>query len=320
MGGGHVDISILMITYNHEKYIAQAIESVLAQETRLEYELVIGEDCSTDRTREIVLDFQRRYPDKIRLLLRDRNLGMQRNFLDTLRACRGKYIAWLEGDDYWLGTDKLQKQADFLDSHPDYAICFHSVSILNEGHVVEPYLWNELWKKNTFTLEELLVADFIPSCSAMFRNGLTPELPDRFFQLGHSDWPIFVLIARHGLIGYIEGRMAVYRLHAGGVTAQHDDLRRAQFALMLYDFLWPYLEPRYYALVKREKAQRYATLTFAYLDRGDRRNALDALVKCFTLAPLHSTIPLGLAARLLFKLSFPGSYRFFQMLRQSIRR
>ena len=124
-------VSVLTITYNHEKYIAQAIESVLIQEVNFDYELVIGEDCSTDKTREIVIDYQRKYPHKIRLLLNEKNLGMHRNFAQTYHACRGQYIAVLEGDDFWTSPHKLQKQVDFLDNNPDFAICFHNMQVIN---------------------------------------------------------------------------------------------------------------------------------------------------------------------------------------------
>src|SRR5579864_5088925 len=116
-------VSVMMITYNHERFIAQALESVLAQRVNFDYEIVIGEDCSTDRTREILLEFCRRYPKRIVPLLKDKNVGAMRNVEATLAACRGQYLALLEGDDYWTCEDKLQRQIDFLDEHPDYAIC-----------------------------------------------------------------------------------------------------------------------------------------------------------------------------------------------------
>lgn len=96
-----------MITYNHEKFISQAIESVLMKKTNFDYELVIGEDCSTDRTRKICIDYRKEYPDKIKLLLRESSLGIHRNFVDTLKECTGEYIVLLEGDDYWTETYML---------------------------------------------------------------------------------------------------------------------------------------------------------------------------------------------------------------------
>jgi len=113
-------VSVKMITYNHEPYIARAIEGVIGQKTEFPFELVISEDCSNDGTREIVLEYQRKYPDIIRVLISDQNIGATKNTYRTDRACRGKYIAYCEGDDYWHHPLKLQKQVDFLEANPDY--------------------------------------------------------------------------------------------------------------------------------------------------------------------------------------------------------
>src|SRR3954467_10474897 len=123
-------VSVAMITYNHEAFIAQAVESVMMQETGFPYELVISDDCSSDRTRQLAREFQRRYPDRIRLLLPETNLGMMNNFVQTLRACTGDYIALLEGDDYWLDAAKLEKQARLLDAPPEFPACFTRARII----------------------------------------------------------------------------------------------------------------------------------------------------------------------------------------------
>jgi glycosyltransferase involved in cell wall biosynthesis len=128
----NMKLSVAMITYNHERFIAQAIESVLAQKVDFDYEIVIGEDCSTDGTRAVIMDFQRRCPDRIVVLLRERNIGAMRNLAGTIAACRGKYLAVLEGDDYWTCANKLQKQVDFLDKHPDWAVCCTRAEVRNE--------------------------------------------------------------------------------------------------------------------------------------------------------------------------------------------
>lgn len=112
-------VSVHMLTYNHESYIAQAIEGVLMQKTDFPFELVIGEDCSTDRTREIVLEYRKKHPEIVRVITSARNVGPSANELRTDKACRGKYIAYCEGDDYWHHPLKLQKQADYLEVHPE---------------------------------------------------------------------------------------------------------------------------------------------------------------------------------------------------------
>src|SRR5467141_3301249 len=134
-------VSVLITTYNQEDFIAQAINSVLSQEVNFAYEIVIGEDASTDRTREMVLEFQAENPDKIRVLLRDpvaaerdrsAGVGGKRGFVNGLRACQGEYVALLECDAYWTDIQKLQKQVDFLENHPEYALCFHNATMVWE--------------------------------------------------------------------------------------------------------------------------------------------------------------------------------------------
>lgn len=115
-------VSVKMITYNHRPYVANAIEGVLRQQSSYPFELVIGEDCSTDGTRDIVLHYQKEYPTHVRVITSDSNVGMVRNGFRTEWACRGKYIAWCEGDDYWHHPLKLQKQVDYLESHPEVGL------------------------------------------------------------------------------------------------------------------------------------------------------------------------------------------------------
>jgi len=174
-------VSVLMTTYNHERFIAQAIESALMQQTDFDYEIVIGEDSSTDRTREIVIGYQKRYSDKIRLSLSERNLGNfgKPNFVRTLQACRGQYIAMLEGDDYWTDPLKLQKQVDFLDNHPECAICFHNVEVLAEDSQ-ENHLFFRRELKPIYTFDDLVRGSFFPTGSTVFRAGLIGEFPEWF--------------------------------------------------------------------------------------------------------------------------------------------
>ena len=122
-------VSARMITYNHAPYIARAIEGVLQQKTNFPFELVIGEDCSTDGTREIVFEYQKKYPDIIRVITSDSNVGSKKNGHRTSQACRGKYIAYCEGDDCWHHPGKLQKQVDYMESHPACGLVYSSYDV-----------------------------------------------------------------------------------------------------------------------------------------------------------------------------------------------
>ena len=125
-------ISVFLLTYNHEKYIAKAIESVLMQVTEYSYEILIADDCSTDRTSELVNEYYKKYPDKIKLIKPKHNIGATNLHCRFLDIARGKYIAGLEGDDYWCDKYKLQKQVDFLENHKEYIACTHRVNVVNE--------------------------------------------------------------------------------------------------------------------------------------------------------------------------------------------
>jgi glycosyltransferase involved in cell wall biosynthesis len=217
-------VTASLITYNHAPFIAQAIDSVLAQQTGFDFELLIGEDDSRDGTRQIVTDYLARQPHRIRLFLNDRKkvvyvngkpTGLW-NFANNIRHCRGDYIALLEGDDYWTSPLKLQKQVDFLESNPDCAMCFHNVRVLDDADPAREALHHTQPMRAKYDLEDLLRGNFMHTCSVMFRARLFQDFPRWYFKCPMGDWPLHVLNAQHGRIGYLDEVMAVYRRHANG--------------------------------------------------------------------------------------------------------
>ena len=216
-------LSVVMIAYNVERYVAQALDSVLMQQLEGDYEIVVGEDASTDGTGAIVADYARRHP-RIRLLRRERNLGMNRNFMETLLAARGRFIALLDADDYWTSPHKLRAQIDFLESHPECSICFHNAMVVYEDQAIEPHpfhvpeprhLLSHHVPKPFSSLADLAGGNFMQTCSVVFRAGLYGDLPPWYLSMPTFDWPLHLLNAEHGLIGYIDGIMGVYRVHSG---------------------------------------------------------------------------------------------------------
>ncbi len=209
-----VRVSVAMITYNHERYIEQAVRSVLIQTVDFPYEIVIGEDCSTDRTREILIELQRQHPDRIRLLEHPRNLGMLPNFVATLKACQGKYVALLEGDDYWVDDTKLQRQVDFLDAHPECSICHTNAYRVIEGQTItEAALWHLKPLPSRITTAHLLGEYGIVTCTAMYRHRLFDEFPV-WYTAGYSgDWTLHLLNLRYGEAGYLDQPTGAYRIH-----------------------------------------------------------------------------------------------------------
>ncbi len=273
-------VSVAMVTYNHEKFIAKALDSVLMQHTAFEYEIVLGEDCSTDNTRNIVTEYKRRYPDKITLFLNEKNMGMHGNGAQVLQACSGEYIAMLDGDDYWTSAEKLQKQVDFLDKHRDCSACFHDALIVAEDGSEEPIHYREEHKEFS-TVEDVLVDNFIPTAAVMFRRRLTEELPAWANSLKMGDWVLHILNAIHGPIGYIDETMSVYVVHRGGVWSMKTRQDHTLAMIELFEALDRHLPSQYRHSTARILRWRYAEASTVYEQSGDLKGAGSYAVKAF---------------------------------------
>jgi glycosyltransferase involved in cell wall biosynthesis len=210
-------VSVCIITYNQEKYIEQAILSALNQDTNFNFEIVIGDDCSNDSTREILLSYSIKYPDKVRLILNDINIGPVKNMSNVIKNCNGKYIALLEGDDYWNSDLKLRKQVEFLEEKNNYSICYHATNLVDINGDIKTILPLIKYRREKSTLIDLIENDsFMATCSVMFRNKLFEYFPDVFYtSRSVCDWSLNVLNAEHGDIGYINEVMSVYRSASG---------------------------------------------------------------------------------------------------------
>ena len=226
--------SVCMLTYNHENFISQAIKGVLMQKTNFPIELVIGEDYSTDNTRKICIDYKEKYPDKIKLLLPDNNLGMIPNFITTLYACTGKYIALCEGDDYWTDPLKLQKQVDFLEANEDFSICFHAVKILKEREktIVDDFITPEM--PDVTDIYRLAYGNYIHTPSVVFRrNEEVVKSMATLLSLSIGDYPLHMLNAKYGKIKKLPETMAVYRAGVGVWSLKDSSYRLPRWLNML---------------------------------------------------------------------------------------
>lgn len=277
-------LSVCMITYNHEKYIAQAIEGCLMQKTDFPVEIVIGEDCSTDKTRSICLEYKNKYPDKIKLLLPEKNLGMMGNLVETLNACDGEFVAWCEGDDYWTDPKKLQKQVDFLDANKEYAICSHGVQIVHQNADKQPQIWSRKWIKNKeATIEDIIVYGGGATCSLIWRNKIFGELPDWFSEQKGGDWSLQILCASKGKMKYIPDVMGVYRIHNNGShQARFEEAKKnnINFVGYLYDNMKKMIDAidthfnrKYSGLFEIARNYNHLRVFDEYFARGDFENS-----------------------------------------------
>jgi len=213
--------SVCIQTFQHVNFIKECLDGILMQQTNFDFEILLGEDASTDGTREICIEYAQKYPDKINLFLhhRENNINIygkatgRFNFLYNLYSSRGKYIAFCEGDDYWTDPYKLQKQVDFLEKNEDYNICFHNASVI-KGNQITKQIYSPN-RKQTITLTDLFKGDFTKTCCVVFRNNI--DISDVSVEMIQDTTLFMKCLENNKKAYYINEDMAVYRIHAGGV-------------------------------------------------------------------------------------------------------
>jgi len=211
-------VSINCITYNHEEYIADAIESFLMQKTDFDFEIIIGEDCSLDGTRKIIEGYVIKYPSKIKLITSEKNVGADENDRRVHANSNGKYIAVCEGDDYWTDPFKLQKQVTYMENNPNCTMCFHSAEIVRAnkrktGRIMRPYN-----KSTVCPTEDIIIGggSFCPTQSLMYLKRLMDNPPEFLMKAPTGDYPLQMLVASSGYAYYIDEVMSSYRIGVKG--------------------------------------------------------------------------------------------------------
>ena len=305
-----VKVSVCMITYNHERFIAQAVESALMQEADFDYEIVIGEDCSTDRTREILIELRERHPNNIRLLLRASNIGAHRNSIETLMACRGEYIAFLDGDDYWTCSSKLQKQVDYLDARPNFAMCGHRYRYAYEngsrpttGATISPK------QKEVCTTRDVMAGYWLLHSSVMARRCMIPRLPDWYYEFNSGDTCMQLLCSQFGRLGCISEVMTAYRIHSGGLWSATEAEDKAKSLIPMYERFNEYLDGRYTAELNLTISTCYRSMSWSCERRSDYRRAREYFITAMSHLPPIRWLSLRLIHSMI-RLWLPRFYAF----------
>lgn len=240
-------VSVKMITYNQAPYIAEAIEGVLRQKTIFPFELVIGEDCSTDGTREIVFDYKKKYPQIIVVVTSDKNVGSSGNSYRTLKACRGKYVAICEGDDYWHFPYKIQKQVDYMGSHPECGLLLTDADKYyqkNNKILSRSNFKNGFQKRTNLTIEQLIriegeMTKF--TCTAMVRRHLCDKVTEEdpyLYQSGEflmGDTQLWAELSLIGKVTYIPDSTATYRVLDESASKSKDRQKLCRFWKSVYE-------------------------------------------------------------------------------------
>jgi glycosyltransferase involved in cell wall biosynthesis len=272
-----IAVSVLVVAYNHEQFVRQALESVLAQRLPEPFEILVSEDCSTDGTRAIVQEYARRHPHLIRLLLSERNLRSNEVLARGFRAARGRYVALLDADDYWTSSDKLRAQVGFLDKRPDFTICFHNVEVVDERSQSLGRLWNGPDQPKVSGLYELLRGNFIATSSVVYRRAAVAEIPLCYDRFSITDWPLHVIYALEGRIGYLDRTLGAYRLHPGGVFSTLDERQKLDANADFYRRLRACSSGALAAEVARGQRDYFLGWVEEFRRRGDRRMQLRCL-------------------------------------------
>lgn len=298
-------VSICCIAYNHEKFIRDCLDGFMMQKTDFPFEVLIHDDASTDRTADIIREYAAKYPDIVKPICQtenQRSKGIINNIAYNYPRAQGKYIALCEGDDYWTDPLKLQKQFDFMESHPDYSCCFHNAITKNEKTGKQD-LYHKKPISGTLAPGDILCGNgYMPTASVFFRSEFIKDIPEYRKSSPVGDLPLEVCLAHKGKTKYFDETMSVYRLFASGSWSDRmagdtdKAVRMFQRQIAWLDELADMIHSR--QDIDRAKGAVYVKmydLTREYEKMKDNKYAREYLKKC----------PLGVRLKLYLKMDCP---------------
>lgn len=256
-------VSIECTSYNHEKYIAEALESMLMQQTNFAYEILIHDDASTDRTAEIIRSYEKKYPDIVKPIYQTENQyskGVLVELFNQERA-QGKYIAVCEGDDYWTDPQKLQRQVDYMEAHPECSMCVHAAEQVSAVTKKTVYTIRPSHKNKIYTVEEVIEGggDLFATNSILYSLEKIPEKPEFYLNATIGDYPLVICGALSGTVYYMDRNMSAYRVEVEGswTTMQVSDVAKKQEHLQevaeMLDEINAYTNFKYDKVINRTK-------------------------------------------------------------------
>lgn len=286
MPDGTMMVSVLCATYNQENYIRQCLDSVLAQETDFRFEVIVRDDCSTDNTTKLVLEYAEKYPDKvIPLILEENHYSHGKNdlaFIKLFSLIRGRYFAICEGDDFWTDPKKLQTQVDFMEAHPEYSMCCHAAYLTDEnGLILKNRVFPDRAESRDLAVEKIISGWSMATNTLMIRKsswGNDQVVPFQGKCL-NEDYGIEVYTALKGKVYYLDRVMSAYRMNSNGSLTvfykSHKDVlreRAVEFSNMM-DRLNEYTGHKYDGVIQKYRRKRLFD-TYAVLNdrRGMKEN------------------------------------------------
>ena len=219
-------ISFILPIRNEVQSIEKTIQSIISQTIDEDFEIIVADGMSTDGTREIIIEYQKKYPDFIKLLFQNDNVGPMKNFIDLISTPQSKYIAYLEGDDYWTDQTKLSFQYNFLENNPEYVLLggySNKIKDIEDYKIIHNHSLSSKSNYNfDFDTRYLITKNPLSSSTIFFRNGVVNEFPDVWRQGFGGDRRLYILLSLHGKCRYINKSWGVYRIHSGGVTQKYE--------------------------------------------------------------------------------------------------
>lgn len=284
-------VSICSTTYNLEKYISEALVSWLSQVTTFPFEIVICDDCSKDKTVFIIEKYVAQYPDIIRLLTTDKNMGMMPNYIRSLKAAKGKYIAVCDGDDYWIDSNKLQMQIDFLESNTDFIACLTNSYVISESTGEKKIAKEQIW--DTASSKELLYHDDFHKDNVdlsaghvstyIFRNKLVKEYPKWFYDDDViTDFPLYMMNSKFGKTKFMNEITSVYRNRAGSHSLTwYGFLKIQNSRIKMYKLVNEFLNYSYDKQISKLIAKHYINIFKHQRKQKNNVEAISALFNAF---------------------------------------
>lgn len=300
-GGDAVELTVLVVTYNHAAFIEQALDSVLAQKTDRSIEIIISEDASTDATREIVTAFAAR-ESRARLLLSPRNLRSNEVVARGIRNARGRYLCILDGDDYWTSPTKLEEQAALLDAHPEVSAWFHNAVLSGPGGESQER-WTPATQESVVTGSTIWHGNPFATCAGMIRSDALRGLGswyDGFFPM--TDWPLYVLAAERGDIRFDDEVVGAYRQHAGGLVSALPGKAKLEMIARFYPRMDEALAFRQHDLVRAGASRFFFDWAEVYRADGDRQMARYCLERSLRAKGVGLSVGWGAFARCAWRL------------------
>ncbi len=274
-------VSVCVITYNHVKFIKAAIESILQQQANFYWNIIIADDCSTDGTTAIVKEYAVNYPDRIQLITHEKNVGLHQNFIDLFTAPQSKYVAFLDGDDIWTDTLRLQKQVDFLEQHSEYAMVYGRHGLMDEAGNPKPYRRIPPYKSG-YIFKDIMLCKFLPPmAAALMRNSEIQKIYKNKNEPG-IDFYLIATLCKNNKVAYMNESFFCYRINAASITNSQKPFMSNLFVKNMSLF-----QNEYPGLVKKGIKNGQLKELYHHAEKEPGFKSFFLLLKKFRFSPLY---------------------------------